>query len=103
MSGEQKYMRVEFSNGELWDIPCWFIAADAAKYREEQGEDYEEEYERMMACEDELSDWAFNNMNWSDVKPNALRAQNPQGIDYEDEWPNVEYEFHRTQPTLVRG
>lgn len=96
-----KFLRVTFSDGKVYDIPAEFIAKARAKYYAEidadRGKDYQAVYdEELKNClEDdyEIHDWAFNNMNWADVKEQAvLLSQVTKVIDYEKEWPNVEHE-----------
>lgn len=89
-------VRVKFSNGEIFDIPVDVIAEDRAKYWAQKGQT-QDEYEHIFADEYELCmndsyepiDWAFNNMNWSDLKACAVKVKT-EPIDYDAEWCNVE-------------
>lgn len=101
-----KFLQVLFSNGEAYNIPTESIAHPRAIYYanhdegvQDKGVEVSEEWnkvyqsERTMALEDdgELYDWAANNMNWSDVKDDAVRVYlDDKKIDYSTEWTNAE-------------
>lgn len=97
-----KFLRVTFSDGKVYDIPAEFIAKARAEYYAKldanRGEDYakvhDEELKAGLEDDSEIIDWAFNNMDWADVKEQAvLLSQATKTIDYEKEWPNVEHEI----------
>ena len=52
---------------------------------------YQEEFEFTMNDEDELIDWAQNNMNWDEVKQQAVKVSDGE-IDWQDGWVNGEKE-----------
>jgi hypothetical protein len=96
-----KFLRVTFSDGKVYDIPAEFIAKTRAEYYAKldaaRGENYIKVYNKELKAglEDdyEICDWAFNNMDWADVKEQAvLLGQVAKTIDYEKEWVNVEHE-----------
>ena len=91
---------VEFSDGKLYKIPARFIAERRARYYAEldtgtkTGEEFdkvfEEEVEFALANAFEITDWASNNENWSDVEDVAeLFGQWGRDPDYESEWVNA--------------
>ena len=96
-----KFLRVTFSDGKVYDIPAEFIAKARAKYYAQTDADrgenytniYDEELKAGLEDDSEIIDWAFNNMDWADVKEQAvLIEQESKTIDYEKEWINVEHE-----------
>ncbi len=99
----ERYLRIKFPDADF-DVPAKLIAEDRASHyakldHERDGEDYEEtfkkEVEWVMAEESgfELYDWASNNMDWSDVKDQAIRVEREKPkVDYEREWSNVQKE-----------
>ena len=96
-----KFLKVTFSDGKVFYIPAEFIAKARAEYYAkldaERGEDYTKVYNEELKAglkdNSEIVDWAFNNMNWADVKEQAvLTKQETEAIDYEKEWPNVKSE-----------
>lgn len=96
-----KFLRVTFSDGKVYDISAEFIAKARAEYYAkldaDRGENYakihDEELKNTLEDDSEIIDWAFNNMDWADVKEQAvLLSQATKIIDYEKEWVNVEHE-----------
>lgn len=96
-----KFLRVTFSDGKVFDIPAEVIAKARAKYYAEvdadRGKDYQTVYDEELKIglenDYEIYDWAFNNMNWADVKEQAVFIeQESEAADYEKEWPNVEHD-----------
>ena len=95
-----KFLVVTFSDNSRWKIPAEFIAKDRAAYyakldSERDGDDYDEVYrielDFALSYEFELTDWASNNMNWSDVLPVASRLPDRESDhDYGKEWTNAE-------------
>jgi len=93
-----KFLVVTFSDNSRWKVPAKFIARDRAAYyakldSECEGADYDEVYkielDFMLDDNFELTDWAANNMNWSEVLPVASRL--PDGeCDYGKEWTNAD-------------
>ncbi len=89
-----------------WDVPAIAIANSRARYYANLdsrgnigGELYtrifNEEFAYTMDSDDELIDWASNNMNWSDVCINAQRVITipPKQPDYQDGWVNGDKEI----------
>lgn len=95
-----KKLRVTFSNGECYDIPLDVIAKNRAEYYVKLdtlgGDDCLQEYEKEFKIGIEHSqfsvDWAFNNMDWSDLEKHAVLVENDNLINKEEEWINVDWE-----------
>jgi hypothetical protein len=82
-----KVLRIECSNGEVWEIPAEVIARQRAQYyADECGENFEEVLRETLEDDYELKDWAVGNMNWEDVVKWATRVQGPKGVDMQKEW-----------------
>jgi hypothetical protein len=96
-----KVIRVTMPDGARYDVPVGFVAAHiAAEFAAEKGPkgtpEYDSEFELIEAetlqDNDQLLDWAANNMNWSDVADIAIQVESPPEIDYQDGWVNGEKE-----------
>jgi hypothetical protein len=104
---KEKYLRVTMTDQTQWDIPAEYIAKLRATYYAKnaavkEGADYttyiavyDEEFAHTMDSDDELIDWASNNMNWSDVCIYAQRVITipPKQPDYQDGWVNGDKEI----------
>ena len=101
-----KYLRVRFSNGEEYDIPAEFIARERAEYyvtrdidrgdtkEEDCKKEIQAEIEFALKDDSEIVDWAFNNMDWEDVKEVAQKVEvEPEKINYEREWCNIDHDI----------
>lgn len=81
-------------DGSTWHVPVHLIADDRAHYyaEKEDGEKtYHEEYQFTLENDDELIDWATNNMDWADVEKFASLVSRPK-VDYQEGWINGEHE-----------
>lgn len=93
-----KYLGVNFSNGEYYLIPCEFIARKRTEYYAEldkfveDSEEWKSEFKNSMQSY-EIVDWAFNNMNWEDVKEIAIKKERENVCNKEKEWINVDHEI----------
>jgi hypothetical protein len=97
--GVMKYLVVGMSDGKRWAIPAMLIAKDRAAYYakldSERGDGeydtiYEDELEYTLSDDYELTDWAHNNMNWSDVLAYAVELLPVNAnADYERDWVNA--------------
>ena len=98
-----KHLRVTMPDGSRWDVPAEIIAKSRAAYyaKADTGEDngpsfethFKKEMEYTLKNDDELCDWAGNNMNWADVSAHARRVEDPpQEVDWEEGWTNGEME-----------
>lgn len=95
MEKSNMFLLVTFSNGRIFKIPASIIAESRATYYACQvdGEKYNsqkwiEEYEYSLNDSLELIDWAYNNMEWKDVKDLAIEVKNLDDVDYDKEWSN---------------
>ena len=91
---------VTMSNGDQYGVQAEFIADNYAKYYENRGENYKENFDAMIEWFDTngyaFADWAKNNMDWSDVSDNAVLVKHvEQKLDFEDGWVNGEYQYYR--------
>lgn len=85
-------------NGDVWGVPAEVIADNYAKYYENRGEAYQENYDTMLNWFDtndfEFADWAKNNMDWDDVKDKAfLVCKRELEEDLQETWVNGEYKY----------
>lgn len=86
--------RVEMEDGSKWDVPVQAIADSRDENYKDEAEDTVGSIRRGRLDGYEINDWAGNNMNWSDVKDYAVRAEvKPKKIDWEDGWANGEKEI----------
>ena len=92
------------SDDSQWKIPAQFIAEQRAEYyalrdcEKNKSLNYqtvfEDEIEYALTDEDEILDWASNNMNWSDVKDIAVELPSKKKeLVFEDEWTNADKEI----------
>jgi hypothetical protein len=80
-------------NLSRWRIPAEFIARHRAThyadFHKEESMPYQElydaEFEMAMADDYEITNWASNNMNWSDVISVAERIDDEK-FDYQMAW-----------------
>ena len=86
---------VTMPNGEAWKVPVWVIVADRAQsYAEDDENDisyveaFSDTLEIFHSNEEEIKDWARNNMNWEDVKPYAGRVELARDTDFQEGWVN---------------
>lgn len=87
-----------------WDVPADIIAGSRAEYyaKKDAGEKdvpaylkvLRKEYDYTMDSDDELLDWAANNMDWKDVKTFAELVPNKdKKVDYQEGWVNGDKEI----------
>lgn len=89
---------VTMENGDIYGVPAELIADNYAKYYENTGEDYQENYDAMMywfhTDDYDFADWAKNNMDWDDVKEHAvLLKMIKKEVDFQKGWVNGKYEY----------
>lgn len=105
------FLRITMPDGSKWDVPAELIAEHRASHYAEKdtGKSSGPEYlaafrrevhwllgdERVPGDENELADWAANNMNWEDVAAHAVQAVPPAAGDYQEGWVNGEKELIR--------
>lgn len=89
-------------DGSEWDVDIEIIAKDYATYHakrdsEKYGEDYstvyQEEFQFIMADNDEALDYARNNMEWHELD---AKMSKPPAVDYAKTWNNADFEFVTT-------
>ena len=89
--GEKKLI-VKFHRGVNYEVPARIIAENRANYYaflgefEKDSEEYYEEFNIILNDEFELFDWVQNNMRWHDLEPYAVRLENNEPIDLDEEW-----------------
>lgn len=104
---KRKYYTVKMGNGNVYGVPAEIIAKNYANYyAKEYGEDYQENFDAMMHWFDtgdyEFADWAKDNMNWDDVKDQAILIESTIAEpDYQEGWVNGEYGFRTVE--IVEG
>ena len=89
-----KHLKVTMPDGSTWHVPADLIADNRAQYyaaKEDGEKTYHEEYQFTLEDNEELIDWATNNMNWSEVKEFAFLVARPK-VDYQEGWMNGEHE-----------
>lgn len=96
-----KYIHAKMSNGETYRIPADVVARSMGAYygRRNWESGYREganpvdqieiEALRALRDDDELIDWAANNMNWEDVAAVATLVESAPSIDLDSEWTNA--------------
>lgn len=97
----KKYYVVTMNDGSEWGVPAQIIAKNKADYYAD-GDDnvWNEEYNAMMEWFDtndfEFADWAKNNMDWDDVKADAILLEKSSlPADYQERWMNGGYEYRK--------
>lgn len=96
-----KYLRVEMSDGTMYDIPAEVIAEHRAGYFEDNSAEklsyhsssvqprlHHAEKEFAMNNDEILVEWASKNMKWSELEPHAKKVE-PETNNHEKEWPNA--------------
>ena len=102
-----KYIKVLFSNGEIYHIPASIVAHERATYyanhdigkqktdlpSKEWAECFKKERDYTLGDDFEIIDWANNNMNWEDVEKHAILIDSEaKPINKQKEWVNNEPE-----------
>ena len=89
----KKKYRIEMNCGETWVLPVAIIAENRARYyanTSEFGGDFKKSLEDTIALfesdNDEIEDWAKNNIEWDEVKAHAVKTSIRNPIDYDHEW-----------------
>lgn len=96
----QKYIHVTMPDSSVWRVRTEAVVVNRTVYyatqEQERGEDYwstyEKEYEYAHTHDDEVLDWAANNMNWSDVADVAEMVPQPEksltSKEFQEGWVN---------------
>jgi len=107
-----KALIVTMPNRIRWSVPVCIIAEDRARHLAKRDSArgygtydavYAEEYANTLVDEEELLDWAANNMNWSDVQPHALPHVELPVTDEElqDAWVNGDHEIIEVEEIVI--
>ena len=89
---KMRMMTVQMPDGSKWGVPVAMIAKDrAAHYAGEFDGDVErslnEDTLPLFAADDyNISDWAKNNMNWSDFDGHQVKVAEVPPPDFQDAW-----------------
>lgn len=101
---------ITMPDGVRYGIPAGYIAHLYAKFYEEKGEAYSDNYKTMIHWFDtndyEFEDWAKNNLDWADVKDYAfvLPPEKIVTCNYEDGWVNGDTKLlHEIPPSAVHA
>jgi hypothetical protein len=86
--------QVEMPDGSLWQVPVQAISDSRDENYAEDKEDTIGSIREGGLSEYEITDWAGNNMNWSDVKQYAVEVPRPKRkVNWEEGWSNGEKEI----------
>lgn len=70
-------------DGSKWNVPVAVVEKSFyAHYGEDEG----------YPGDDEITDWAQNNMNWADVKSHATKVKGADPLNMDDSWANGDME-----------
>lgn len=94
-----KVLQFDLSNGSTWQIPATIIARHRARYyayndtkMAENHPEYRKVYDSELECalsnDKELIDWAENNMDWVEVKFDAVCVKKAPEADFQEAWIN---------------
>jgi hypothetical protein len=86
-------LRVTMPDGSKWDVPVQLIADDRDRHYVDEDEDTIRFVREGGLDAYDITDWASNNMNWSDVEPFAVKVESAPPPDYEEGWANGEREI----------
>lgn len=85
----ERYFFITMPDGSEWAVPVSVIAAHrSVTVREVDPDDTAELFED----DEQIADWAQNNMNWDEVKAHAKQVKESQPPDYADGWVNGAWE-----------
>ncbi len=106
----KRFLRVEFLDGSIWDIPLHYIATEVAKMLTDEetgtdkfqgGEVYRQVYKRvwedLFQDENRLVEYAQSKTGWEDYKKFAKCAKEktidlPAEVEHAVEWPKAKME-----------
>lgn len=83
----EKFILVTMPDGSIWKVRAERVIVDRATYYAQQDsakgerpyeEIFDEEYTYGRGHNEEILDWAANNMNWSDVAHGAVKLPQPE-------------------------
>lgn len=94
-----KYMTVTLPDGSVWGVPVDRIARNRAAF---YASEFEGDVERSLAedtlplfeqDEYEITDWAVNNMDWSDFDGEQVKLDDAAPPDFDAAWLSAEKGF----------
>lgn len=94
-----KLMTIEMPDGSKWGVPVALIARNrATHYASEFGGDVERSLveDTLPLFEEsdyEISDWAKNQMNWSDFDGYQVKVSDSPPPDFQEAWINGATDF----------
>jgi hypothetical protein len=71
-----------------WKVPAKLVAEDRAKYYSLRDGGSPKEKQYTLEDDEELIDWARNNLNWSDVSGQAVKVDDEATTDFQEGWVN---------------
>lgn len=103
-----RHIRINFSNGETYDIPAEVVAIRRADYyaeidgHEVGSKEWKDEFNYTLDSDYELKDWLQGNMDWADVKGHALYVPKSKTKD-DYSFSNVDIEIINREGQNTRG
>ena len=91
-----KNFRIEFENGEIFEVPLEVIAHNRTSYYAENdgfiegSDEWNDEWKQSMRP-DEIEDWVQNNMNWEDVAADAKLVGKREDKGYDEMWSTADF------------
>jgi len=88
-------LRIEFPNGEIFEVSCEIIAHHrTAYYAENDGfvegsDEWNDEWKQSMRGE-EIEDWVQNNMDWDDIEKHAVLVGTREE-SYDEMWSEADF------------
>ena len=86
-----RYFFITMPDGSEWAVPVGVITAHRTLTMG-TGEIGEASTAELFEDDEQIADWAQNNMNWDEVKAHAKQVKEPQPPDYADGWVNGAWE-----------
>lgn len=91
-----KYLLVTMPDDSRWKVPAKLVAEDRAKYYSLRDggspkdvlKTFNNEKQYTLEDDEELIDWARNNLNWSDVSGQAVKVDDEATTDFQEGWVN---------------
>ena len=87
----ERYFFITMFDGSEWAVPVGVIAAHRTLTMG-TGEIGEASTTELFEDDEQIADWAQNNMGWDEVKAHAKQVKEPQPPNYEDGWVNGAWE-----------
>lgn len=94
----KKFLRVQMSDGVIYDIPAEIIAEHRAGFFEDNSPEkltyhassiqprlHRAEWEFALSNDTVLIEWASKKMKWEDIKAHAVKVE-PEQKSYDEDW-----------------